>query len=178
MAVRLVNYLVAPDDPEAVGRVAAMAVERGYRAVKLHEVDVPPVAVTARQRHAGPVVQRHGDLDAGDRQPGPGRPAGVPVDRDAVLDRGEQGARRVDALGERPAGQRGGPARRVGVAQVPHGELVGPLAEVVDEVAAEHFFADLERAAAANFYRAVGEVGRIFIEIEAEGFAMEARRSA
>ena len=43
---------------------------------------------------------------------------------------------------------------------------------------AAHFFADLERASAASFYRAVGELGRIFIEIETEGFAMEARRSA
>lgn len=43
---------------------------------------------------------------------------------------------------------------------------------------AGHFFADLERASAASFYRAVGELGRIFVEIEAEGFAMEARRSA
>jgi TorA maturation chaperone TorD len=43
---------------------------------------------------------------------------------------------------------------------------------------AGHFFADLENASAASFYRPVGELGRIFIEIEAEGFAMEARRSA
>lgn len=37
-------------------------------------------------------------------------------------------------------------------------------------------FADLENAKAARFYRAVGTLGRIFIDIEAEGFAMEARR--
>ena len=41
-------------DPEAVGRVAAMAAERGYRAVKLHEVDVPQVA--AARRAVGPDV--------------------------------------------------------------------------------------------------------------------------
>jgi hypothetical protein len=34
------------------------------------------------------------------------------------------------------------------------------------------FFADLERAEAAEFYRRVGTVGRIFIEIEAEAFAL------
>lgn len=37
------------------------------------------------------------------------------------------------------------------------------------------FFADLEAAKAADFYRAVGKVGRIFIEIETEGFAMAAQ---
>jgi TorA maturation chaperone TorD len=39
-------------------------------------------------------------------------------------------------------------------------------------------FADLEKAEAATFYRAVGTLGRVFIDIETEGFAMEARASA
>ncbi|WP_163264491.1 molecular chaperone TorD family protein [Chelativorans alearense] len=43
---------------------------------------------------------------------------------------------------------------------------------------AGHFFADLENAQSARFYRAVGTLGRVFIDIEAEGFAMETRRSA
>ena len=34
------------------------------------------------------------------------------------------------------------------------------------------FFADLERAEAAEFYRAVGTLGRLFMEIEAEAFAL------
>ncbi len=34
------------------------------------------------------------------------------------------------------------------------------------------FFADLERADAANFYRRVGTVGRLFTEIESEAFAL------
>jgi TorA maturation chaperone TorD len=34
------------------------------------------------------------------------------------------------------------------------------------------FFADLETAAPARFYRNVGSLGRLFLEIEAEGFAM------
>jgi TorA maturation chaperone TorD len=34
------------------------------------------------------------------------------------------------------------------------------------------FFADLERAEAARFYRAVGALGRTFIDIETEGFAL------
>lgn len=38
---------------------------------------------------------------------------------------------------------------------------------------AGRFFADLEKAKVASFYRAVGAVGRLFIGIEAEGFAME-----
>jgi TorA maturation chaperone TorD len=38
-------------------------------------------------------------------------------------------------------------------------------------------FADLEKADAARFYATVGTLGRTFIEIEAEGFAMEAYES-
>src|SRR5262249_13681648 len=34
------------------------------------------------------------------------------------------------------------------------------------------FFTDLERAEAANFYRSVGTLGRIFIDIESEAFAL------
>jgi TorA maturation chaperone TorD len=36
------------------------------------------------------------------------------------------------------------------------------------------FFADLERANEAKFYRAVGQLGRVFIEIEAEAFELPA----
>jgi len=35
-----------------------------------------------------------------------------------------------------------------------------------------HFFADLAVAEAADFYRHVGTVGHLFIEIEIEGFAL------
>jgi TorA maturation chaperone TorD len=35
-----------------------------------------------------------------------------------------------------------------------------------------HFFADLAAAKAADFYRAVGTVGRLFIEIEMQAFAL------
>jgi TorA maturation chaperone TorD len=34
------------------------------------------------------------------------------------------------------------------------------------------FFADLEQADAADFYRRVGTVGRVFIEIETDAFAL------
>jgi TorA maturation chaperone TorD len=34
------------------------------------------------------------------------------------------------------------------------------------------FFADLERAEAAEFYKPLGTMGRIFTEIEAEAFAL------
>jgi TorA maturation chaperone TorD len=37
---------------------------------------------------------------------------------------------------------------------------------------ASHFFSDLETAASAGFYRKVGGLGRIFMEIEAHAFAM------
>jgi TorA maturation chaperone TorD len=37
---------------------------------------------------------------------------------------------------------------------------------------APRFFADLESAASTKFYRNVGSLGRLFLEIEAEGFAM------
>ena len=38
---------------------------------------------------------------------------------------------------------------------------------------AERFFADLENARSAGFYRAIGALGRLLIEIEAEAFTME-----
>ena len=34
------------------------------------------------------------------------------------------------------------------------------------------FFADLEHAKAADFYRRIGTVGRVFMEIESEAFAL------
>jgi TorA maturation chaperone TorD len=43
---------------------------------------------------------------------------------------------------------------------------------------AGRFFADLEKAESARFYRPVGTLGRVLIDIETEGFAMEARASA
>jgi TorA maturation chaperone TorD len=36
------------------------------------------------------------------------------------------------------------------------------------------FFADLEQAEFADFYRRVGSVGRIFVDIEAQAFDMPA----
>jgi TorA maturation chaperone TorD len=36
------------------------------------------------------------------------------------------------------------------------------------------FFADLERAQEADFYRRVGTLGRVFVEIEMESFALPA----
>ena len=36
------------------------------------------------------------------------------------------------------------------------------------------FFADLERAEAADFYRHVGTLGRVFVDIETEAFALPA----
>jgi hypothetical protein len=33
-------------------------------------------------------------------------------------------------------------------------------------------FADLEKAAAADFYRSVGSLGRLFLEIETEAFSL------
>ena len=38
---------------------------------------------------------------------------------------------------------------------------------------AARFFADLEMSPSANFYRAVGRVGRVFVELEAEAFALD-----
>jgi hypothetical protein len=34
------------------------------------------------------------------------------------------------------------------------------------------FFANIQTAGSARFYRNVGSLGRLFLEIEAEGFAM------
>jgi TorA maturation chaperone TorD len=36
------------------------------------------------------------------------------------------------------------------------------------------FFADLERAEATEFYQRIGMLGRVFIEIETEAFALPA----
>ncbi|HZD28033.1 MAG TPA: molecular chaperone, partial [Xanthobacteraceae bacterium] len=36
------------------------------------------------------------------------------------------------------------------------------------------FFADLEQAEAADFYRRVGALGRVFVQIETEAFALAA----
>lgn len=106
-------------------------------------------------------------------------------------------------LNERPLARLRGDMRRLGLARAeehtdPEDHL-GTLCEIMSgfagnrfEIAAddeydfftrhiaswaERFFADLQKAQSARFYRAVGAVGRIFIDIEAEGFAMEARRS-
>lgn len=38
---------------------------------------------------------------------------------------------------------------------------------------AARFFADLEMSSGANFYRALGRVGRVFVELEAEAFALD-----
>lgn len=43
---------------------------------------------------------------------------------------------------------------------------------------AGHFFHDLEKAKSALFYRAVGTMGRVFIDIETQGFALKTHRSA
>lgn len=43
---------------------------------------------------------------------------------------------------------------------------------------AGRFFTDLENAKNARFYRSVGTIGRLFIDIETQAFAMETRRSA
>jgi len=37
---------------------------------------------------------------------------------------------------------------------------------------AGRFFSDLEGAKSANFYRRIGSLGRAFMEIEAEAFAL------
>ncbi|RUM95838.1 molecular chaperone TorD [Pseudaminobacter arsenicus] len=106
-------------------------------------------------------------------------------------------------LNERPLARLRGDMRRLGLeraeAHTDPEDHLGSLCEIMSgfagnrfEIAADdeydfftrhiaswagRFFADLEKAQSARFYRAVGAVGRIFIDIEAEGFAMEARPS-
>ena len=43
---------------------------------------------------------------------------------------------------------------------------------------AGRFFADLEAAKTAGFYRAIGAVGKLFMDVEIAAFAMETRQSA
>jgi TorA maturation chaperone TorD len=64
-----------------------------------------------------------------------------------------------------------------GLADGRHGTPAGSDAEMFQKHLAPwigRFFADLERAASADFYAAVGTVGRVFIEIETEAFALPA----
>jgi TorA maturation chaperone TorD len=106
-------------------------------------------------------------------------------------------------LNERPLARLRGDMNRLGLERADgHNEPedhLGTLCEIMSGLAGDHFetsaddeaaffarhiepwagrfFADLEKAKAATFYRAVGAVGRMFIDIEAEGFAMETRQS-
>ena len=107
-------------------------------------------------------------------------------------------------LNERPLARLRGDMMRLGIERAaghsdPEDHL-GTLCEIMSGLAGDHFvvpageeqdffqrhvapwaarfFADLEGAKAAKFYRSVGTVGRLFIEIETEAFAMETRRSA
>jgi TorA maturation chaperone TorD len=102
-------------------------------------------------------------------------------------------------LNERPLAKLRGDLRVLGLARVPgRGEPedhLGTLCEIMSGMAARRFpvedgaerqfylrhiepwaarfFLDLETAKAAAFYRAVGTVGRTFMDIEAEAFGME-----
>jgi TorA maturation chaperone TorD/DNA-binding transcriptional regulator YdaS (Cro superfamily) len=103
-------------------------------------------------------------------------------------------------LNERPLANLRGDLARLGLAR-PKGrgdpeDHIGTLCEVMSGMASRRFpaeadteqrffarhiapwggrfFLDLEMAKAAEFYRAVGTAGRLFLEIEAEAFAMEA----
>jgi TorA maturation chaperone TorD len=102
-------------------------------------------------------------------------------------------------LNERPLARLRGDLRVLGLARAPgRGEPedhLGTLCEIMSGMAARRFpvedgaerqfylrhiepwaarfFLDLETARAAAFYRAVGTVGRTFMHIEAEAFAME-----
>jgi TorA maturation chaperone TorD len=58
----------------------------------------------------------------------------------------------------------------------------GPTGELTDKIFFERhmkpwaarFFADLEIAQSATFYRKVGSLGRLFMDIETEAFALPA----
>ena len=74
-------------------------------------------------------------------------------------------------------GSRGDPVRDHGGAGEPPlpGRRLAPIARLFEQHLAPwigRFFADLERAEAADFYRRVGTLGRVFIEIETEAFAL------
>jgi len=107
-------------------------------------------------------------------------------------------------LNERPLAYLRGDMMRLGIERADgHSEPedhLGTLCEIMSGLASDHFaaqpdderkfferhlapwagrfFTDLESAKAAKLYRAVGTLGRLFMEIEGEAFAMEARRSA
>lgn len=107
-------------------------------------------------------------------------------------------------LNERPLARLRGDMMRLGIERAlgrsePEDHL-GTLCEIMSAIAAKRFrvtageqqnffdrhispwagqfFADLESASAAELYRAVGALGGLFIDIEAQAFAMEVRQSA
>ena len=91
-------------------------------------------------------------------------------------DLGRLGIERVDGSG-RARGSCGDPVRDHGGAGEPPlpGRRPAPIASCFEQHLAPwigRFFADLERAEAADFYRRVGTLGRVFIEIETEAFAL------
>lgn len=107
-------------------------------------------------------------------------------------------------LNERPLARLRGDMKRLGIERAaghfdPEDHL-GTLCEIMSGFAAKRFevpaneeqdfferhiapwagrcFADLKNAKSAQFYRAAGSLGQLFIDIETEAFAMETRRSA
>ena len=69
-----------------------------------------------------------------------------------------------------PVRDHGGPGRAAACRRRP-----APISRLFEKHLAPwigRFFADLERAEAADFYRRVGTLGRVFMEIETEAFAL------
>ncbi len=85
-------------------------------------------------------------------------------------------------LNERPLARLRGDLAVLGIARSDRNcepeDHIGTLCEAMEGLVIEpwagRFFADLEGAQGAAFYRSVGTLGRVFVEIETEAFALAA----
>ena len=89
-----------------------------------------------------------------------------------VRHRARRGAARAGGPPRDPVRGDGGPGRRAVRRRA--AARTGAFFERHLKPWAARFFADLETAKHARFYRPVGTIGRLFMEIEAEAFAMDA----
>lgn len=190
-AARAVEYallaalLLRPPDAEALARLSGLQADPATPLGRAHAA----LAAAAAGASADAVKREYFDLFLG-----VGRGELVPYASYYL----------TGFLNERPLARLRGDMQRLGLERAPgHSDPedhLGSLLEIMSGFAAGRFeasageqggffarhvapwaarcFADLEGAPSARFYRAVAAVGRVFIDIETQGFAMETRRSA
>ena len=181
----LASLLLRAPDAEALRRLSHLQAA-GTTLLDLAHIDLARAAASAS---AEAVKREHFDLFVG-------------IGRGEIVPYGSYYL--TGFLNERPLARLREDMKRLGIERVdghadPEDHL-GTLCEIMSGLASGRFeasagdqgnffarhiapwagrlFADLERAEAAKFYRAVAAMGRVFIDIETEGFAIETRQSA